>query len=78
LGGVAIYSIDAESYLPMRVDLPDWGLQQRFGDYREVGGVLYPHRIWYASDSTQVVIVENLRVNLPLEGDRFVLPAGTR
>jgi hypothetical protein len=74
MGGIAVYAIDAESFLPIRVDLPDWDLQQRLGDFREVGGILYPHRFWSASDPSQVTVLENLEVNGELDRSRFVFP----
>jgi hypothetical protein len=78
MGGVVVYAIDAESFLPVRVDLPGWDLQRRLGDFREVGGILYPHRFWDASDPTQVTVLEKLGVNVELDRTLFVFPAGIR
>jgi len=78
MGGVAAYAIDAESFLPVRVDLPAWNLSQHPGDYREVGGILLPHRYSGAADPSSVTVLEEVRVNAKLDPDRFVFPVGSR
>jgi|TARA_Y100000310_G_C20588140_1_gene766536 hypothetical protein len=67
MGGDAAYVIDAQTFLPVRVDLPDWGLQRRQGDFREVEGFLFPHRFWDASNPANVTVLENLKVNQVLD-----------
>jgi hypothetical protein len=78
MGSVAAYAIDAESFLPVRVDLPGWDYRQRLGDFREVGGIFYPHRFWDASGPEKVMVLEQLAVNFELDHSRFVLPADIR
>jgi hypothetical protein len=77
-GGVVVYGLDAEGYLPVQVELPSWGYVRRFGDFREHGGFILPHRYWSPSDSSQVTTRQNLVVNQKLAADRFRLPPGIR
>ena len=77
-GGVAVYAIDAESFLPVRVELAEWGFRRRMGDFRQVGGFIYPHRWWDPSDSSQVSVLQGVAVNPDLDRGRFVFPADIR
>lgn len=77
-GGVAIYAIHAESFLPVRVELPEWNLRRQIGDFRQVGGFLLPHRYWDPRDPSQVIVLRNLTVNPDLDRGRFVFPADIR
>ena len=77
-GGVVVYAIHAESFLPVRVELPEWNLRRQMGDFRQVGGFLLPHRTWDPRDPSQVIVLRNLTVNPDLDRSRFVFPAGIR
>ncbi len=74
MGGVVIYAVDASSYLPVRVDLPEWGVHQRLGDFQLANGVLYPARIWNASDASGASVVKKISVNTDVNRDRFTVP----
>jgi hypothetical protein len=78
MGGVVVYAIHAESFLPIRVELPEWNFQQNMGDFRQVGGFLFPHRYWAASNPSEVTVLRNVALNADLERGRFVFPADIR
>jgi len=77
-GGVAIYTVSAESFLPVRVELPEWNLRRQMADFRQVGGFLLPHRTWDPRDPSQVIVLRDLTVNPDLDRSRFVFPADIR
>jgi hypothetical protein len=78
MGGVVVYAVHAESFLPIRVELPAWDYQRLTGDFRQVGGFLLPHRLWPPSDPSRAEVLRNVAVNADLDRGRFVFPAGIR
>lgn len=75
LGGIAVYHIDPDSFLPIRIDFPQHDFSMDLGDFREVGGILFPHRNNPIANPTQVTVIENVRVNPDIDPERFVLPS---
>ncbi|MFC1574452.1 hypothetical protein ACFL3Z_00035 [Gemmatimonadota bacterium] len=87
LGGKVTYYIDAATYLPFmvesRVNLfgKEYRSQRFLGDYREVGGILYPHQFTYYSPHVRVMYsltLDALEINIPLDNERFRLPPSIR
>jgi hypothetical protein len=78
MGGVAAYAVDAESFLPTKVALPDWDYEIFPGDYREVGGFLYFHEYRTGADPENVTVLEDLEVNVELPADRFAIPSSLK
>lgn len=78
MGGVVVYAIHAESFLPIRVELPEWGFQQNMGDFRAVGGFLLAHRYWAAANPAELTVLQDVAVNADLARGRFIFPAGIR
>ncbi len=78
MGGVATYALDAESFLPLQVELPGWGFVRRLEDYREVGGFLLPHRYRDPSDASRTAVLTSLLVNPETDPARFRFPAVIR
>lgn len=76
--------VDKESALVVRRVTPRTigertvDVQTDFGDFREVDGVVFPHSIRSGAageDEVLEVIVENVEVNVPIDGSRFRMPA---
>jgi hypothetical protein len=76
LSRAAVYSIDAEEFLPVRVDFPEMEFGMDLGDFRQIGGVLLPHRFSPVGDSENATIIERVRVNVELDRARFIFPPG--
>jgi hypothetical protein len=76
MGGEVVYWVDAESYLPIGVSLPDWELERAFGEWEKVGGYLLPRAFWAPSSPNDVTHLEHLEVNADLDDSRFRLPDG--
>jgi len=76
LGGVAIYHIDAEIFLPVQIDFPQHDFSMYLGDFRDVGGILLPHRFTPTADPTRATVIENVRVDPDIDPARFVFPPG--
>lgn len=77
-GGAVVYAIHAESFLPIRVELPEWNYRRQMGDFRPEGGFVLPHRVWDPSTPSQVEILRDVTVNANLERSRFAFPADVR
>jgi hypothetical protein len=74
LGGEVIYWVDSESYLPIKVAVPAWELEQVFGDWAPVGGFMMPHTCWDPSKPEEIAHLDEIKVNETLGLDRFVMP----
>ena len=82
-GGVEYYFIDAESWLPIRVE----GKQTvrgteiegegTIGDYKEVAGFLWPHTLQNGAKGRpekQTITIEKIEVNPAIDDARFKMP----
>jgi hypothetical protein len=78
MGGEALYWVDAETFLPHKVTLPDWGLEQFLGDWEEVDGITYFRSYWNSPDQSDLTRLDELRINEALPLDRFALPPDIR
>lgn len=83
-GEVQQILLDAESYLPVRVESKrrlrdgEVTLESAIGDYRPVAGVLWPHSIVSGAKGRperQSLSFEKIEVNPPLDDARFSMPA---
>jgi len=74
MGGVAVYAVDAASFLPTKVILPDWDLERFLGGYRNVDGFTYFTRYWTGAGEADAVEMENLELNVALDASRFAIP----
>jgi outer membrane lipoprotein-sorting protein len=86
-GRVLQHYLDAGSYLPVRTQSTRLvrgytvTLETTFGDYREVGGVLFPHSIETGAAGRPQrlkVTIEAIEVNPTLDDARFEMPAPAR
>jgi hypothetical protein len=83
LGVPLTYYIDAETYVPLRVvadvtvDGTEYHPELVYGDYRESGGIVYAHTftVSWVPDDVDTALVELVEVNVPLDDDRFTIPA---
>jgi hypothetical protein len=75
--------LDAQSFLELRSEArrvvrgSALELETRFSDYREVGGVLWPHRIESGPkgrSERQVITFSRIEVDPKLDDDRFAMP----
>ena len=78
MGGVVVYAVDAERFLPTRISLPDWGYDVYLGDYGAVEGFMYFHKVWSNPDGTDETVLESLELNPNLDAGRFEIPASIR
>jgi len=84
LGGVMTYNLDAQTYLVHRASAlvilygEEYRPERTFSDYRMVDGVLYPHAFTYSGrDGVEVLTatMESVEFNIPLDDERFSVPA---
>jgi hypothetical protein len=82
-GSVEHYFIDAQSYLPVRVEgrrtVRGVAIEGEgtMGDYREAGGFLWPHRLENGAKGMpdkQVLTIEKVEVDPPIDDARFQMP----
>jgi len=78
MGGVVIYAVDAESFLPTKVSLPDWEYEVYLGDYAPVEGFTYFHKVWSNPDGADETVLENLKLNANIDRSRFEIPDSIR
>ena len=80
------YFLDAESYLPVRVEGKrtvrgtEIEGEGTMGDYKEAGGFLWPHSIQNSAKGRpekQIITVEKIEVNPVIDDARFKMPAAT-
>ncbi len=83
-GDVEYYFLDAESYLPVRVEAKrtvrgtEIEGESTIGDYKEAGGFLWPYSIQNAAKGRPEkhnLTVEKIEVNPALDDARFRMPA---
>jgi outer membrane lipoprotein-sorting protein len=83
-GDVEYYFLDADSYLPVRVEAKrtvrgtEIEGETTIGDYKEAGGFLWPYSIQNAAKGRpekQTITVEKIEVNPTLDDARFKMPA---
>jgi outer membrane lipoprotein-sorting protein len=83
-GGVEYYFLDAESYLPVRVEGrrtvrgTEIEGEGTVGNYKEAGGFLWPHSIQNGAKGRpekQTITIEKIEVNPPIDDARFKMPA---
>ncbi len=86
-GRVEHYLLDAESFLPIRVESwPTIAGEEISGeailsDYRDVGGVLWPHSIENVvkgRPDRQSMRFSKIEVNVPIDDARFEMPSSAR
>lgn len=82
-GGVRNYFLDAERYVPIRitgrrdVQGTTMDIETSLGDYREVGGLLFPHSIHAGSGATaQTLTIEEMELNVDPDPGIFAMPGG--
>ncbi len=82
-GDVEYHFLDAEYFLPIRAEgtTEFQGVETEFeasvGDYKEVGGVLWPHSFEQKAKGApagQVITIEEIAVNSGMSDDRFAMP----
>jgi outer membrane lipoprotein-sorting protein len=82
-GNVEYYFLDARSYLPLRVEgrrtvrNSEIEGEGTMGDYKEVGGFLWPHRLENGAKGMpdkQVLTIEKIEINPPIDDARFEVP----
>jgi len=83
LGAVITYYIDAETWLPIRARNQfrskgrDFDNTREYRDFRNVGGIVYPHAFTYPSRDRKSVLlaaVTSVEINPPLDPAHFVIP----
>jgi hypothetical protein len=86
-GTVRYYYLDAETYLLVRTDAPrvrrgqTLQVETTFADYKEVGGLRFPHLIESAARGRPTrlrIIVDSVEVNPSIDDARFRVPEGGR
>jgi hypothetical protein len=83
-GDVEYYFLDAESYLPVRVEGKrtvrgtEIEGEGTIGDYKEAGGFLWPHSIQNGAKGRpekQTITIEKIEINPAIDDARFRMPA---
>lgn len=83
-GDVEYYFLDAESYLPVRVEGKrtvrgtEIEGEGTIGDYKEAGGFLWPHSIQNGAKGRpekQTITIEKIEINPAIDDARFKMPA---
>jgi outer membrane lipoprotein-sorting protein len=83
-GSIEYYFLDAESYLPVRVEGKrmvrgtEIEGEGTIGDYKEVGGFLWPHSIQNGAKGRaekQTITIEKIEINPAIDDARFKMPA---
>jgi outer membrane lipoprotein-sorting protein len=86
-GTVRQVYLDAASFLEVKTESKrtirgtEVVVEGRLGDYREVGGIRFPHSIENRASGMpqrQTVTVDKIELNPPLDEERFRMPAGTK
>jgi hypothetical protein len=82
-GDVRHVYLDADSYLEIKAESKrmirgsEVEVESTIGDYKEVGGLLYPHSIENGAKGRpekQNIVVDKIEVNPPLDDARFKMP----
>jgi hypothetical protein len=83
-GDAEYYFLDAESYLPIRVEAKrtirgtEIEGESTIGDYKEAGGLLWPYSIQNGAKGRperQTITVDKIEVNPTIDDARFTMPA---
>ena len=83
-GDVEYHFLDAESYLPIRVEAKrtirgtEIEGESTIGDYKEAGGLLWPYSIQNGAKGRperQTITVDKIEVNPTIDDARFAMPA---
>ena len=74
MGGTAEYLVDAESYLPVKISLPDWEFEIVPNDWTEIDGVMVYRCARCPSHPDHDTKLEQIEVNPPLASSRFTIP----
>ena len=78
-----VYAIDAATWLPYKANVrltirgQSFNAERVFSDYREVGGILYPHGFTYQSRDRRSVVqgrVTSVEINSVLDEAHFTIP----
>jgi outer membrane lipoprotein-sorting protein len=86
-GAVQEHFLDAETFLTLRTNATRQvggravEVETTFGDYRSVGGLVFPHTIEMGTSARPErlqIVVETIEVNPSIDDARFKVPAGTR
>lgn len=86
-GAVTIYTIDAETWLPVKISSQfvmrgrDIVVDRVFSDFRNVGGILYPHAFTYPARDRKSALkarVTSVEFNAPLDDAHFKIPDGIK
>ncbi len=81
-GEVSFYFIDADYYLPIRVESKrtmqgrEFNIVSTLGDYKPEGGLLLPHSIQVSGQGpgTQGFVIEKVEINPALKDEDFKMP----
>lgn len=85
-GTVKHYFMDTDYYVPIKIETKRMirGAEVEFetilGDYKEVGGVYYPHSFENGAKGSANRVktaIEKIEINVPLDDSRFVRPMAT-
>jgi hypothetical protein len=83
-GGVEYHFLDADSYLPVRVEAKrtirgtEIEGESTLGDYKEAGGFLWPHSVQNGAKGRpekQSLVVDKIEINPTIDDTRFRMPA---
>jgi hypothetical protein len=83
-GGVEYHFLDADSYLPVRVEAKrtirgtEIEGESTLGDYKESGGFLWPHSVQNGAKGRpekQSLVVDKIEINPTIDDARFRMPA---
>jgi len=85
-GTVKHYFMDTDYYVPIKIETKRMvrGAEVEFetilGDYKEVGGIYYPHSIENGvkgNPNRAEIVYEKIEINVPLDDSRFARPSAT-
>ncbi|MCP4901283.1 MAG: hypothetical protein GY906_30300 [bacterium] len=74
MGGLAVYLVDVESYLPVSISLPAWEYEIAPGDWAEFNGVMMFQSARSPSHPDHGAQLESIEVNAPIDQSRFAIP----
>ncbi|MGH9316333.1 MAG: LolA family protein [Thermoanaerobaculia bacterium] len=82
-GDVRYYYLDAEYFLDLKMEGKrnvrgtEREFESSFGDYKEVGGVMFPHSIesgMKGNPEREKMVIDKIEVNAPIDDSRFKMP----
>jgi hypothetical protein len=74
MGGLAVYLVDVETYLPVSIKLPDWEYEVAPEDWSEINGVMVYRSSRCVSRPDHDQQLEQIEVNASVESSRFSIP----